>query len=103
VLRTVLLAGALAVTVSTVSHFVASRYEARAFVAGQQLTILERRPFVEPNGRAGDVPEFRNRILVSAALAATVAVTRLSPVTAYFAVRHAPGPRAIRTRSKLSP
>ena len=86
-LRTVLLAGALAVTVSTVSHFLGPRYEARAFVADQQLAILERRPFVEPNGRAGDVPEFRNRILVPAALAATVAMTRLSPVTAYFAVR----------------
>ena len=86
-LRTALLAGALAVTVSTVSHFLASRFESRAFVADQQLAILERRPFVEPNGRAGDVPEFRNRILVPAALAATVAVTRLSPVTAYFAVR----------------
>jgi hypothetical protein len=87
VLRTVLLAGALAVTVSTVSHFLGPRYEARTFVADQQLAILERRPFVEPNGRAGDVPEFRNRILVPAALAATVAMTRLSPVTAYFAVR----------------
>jgi hypothetical protein len=87
VLRIVLLAGALAVTVSTISHFLAPRYEARAFVADQQLAILERRPFVEPNGRAGDVPEFRNRILVPAALAATVAMTRLFPVTAYFAVR----------------
>jgi hypothetical protein len=87
VLRTVLLAGTLAVTVSTVSHFLAPRYESRASVADQQLAILERRPFVEPNGRAGDVPEFRNRILVPAALAATVAATRLSPVTAYFAVR----------------
>jgi small conductance mechanosensitive channel len=87
VLRTVLLAGTLAVTVSTVSHFLAPRYEARASVADQQLAILERRPFVEPDGRAGDVPEFRNRILVPAALAVTVATTRLSPVTAYFVVR----------------
>jgi hypothetical protein len=87
VLRTVLLAGALAVIVSTVSHFLAPRYASRSFVADQQLAILERRPFVEPGGRAGDVPEFRNRILVPAALAATIAVTRLSPVMAYFTVR----------------
>jgi hypothetical protein len=87
VLRTVLLAGALAVIVSAVSHFLAPRYASRAFVADQQLAILERRPFVEPGGRAGDVPEFRNRILVPAALAATIAITQLSPVTAYFAVR----------------
>jgi hypothetical protein len=87
VLRTVLLAGALAVVASTVSHFLAPRYASRASVADQQLAILERRPFVEPGGRAGDVPEFRNRILVPAALAATITITRLSPVTAYFAVR----------------
>jgi hypothetical protein len=87
VLRTVLLAGALAVIVSTVSHFLAPHYASRSFVADQQLAILERRPFVEPGGRAGDVPEFRNRILVPAALAATIAVTRLSPVMAYFTVR----------------
>jgi len=87
VLRTVLLAGALAVVVSSVSHFLAPRYASRAFVADQQLAILERRPFVEPGGRAGDVPEFRNRILVPAALAATVTMTRLRPVTAYFGVR----------------
>ena len=86
-LRTVLLAGARAVVVSTVSHFLAPRYASRASVADQQLAILERRPFVEPGGRAGDVPEFRNRILVPAAVAATIAITRLSPVTAYFAVR----------------
>lgn len=86
-LRTVLLAGALAVVVSTVSHFLAPRYASRVSVADQQLAILERRPFVEPGGRAGDVPEFRNRILVPAALAVTVTITRLSPVTAYFAVR----------------
>ena len=86
-LRTVLLAGALAVVVSSVSHFLAPRYASRAFVADQQLAILERRPFVEPSGRAGDVPEFRNRVLVPAALAATVAMTRLPPVTAYFGVR----------------
>jgi hypothetical protein len=87
VLRTVLLAAALAVLVSTVSHFLAPRYASRAFVADQQLAILERRPFVEPGGRTGDVPEFRNRILVPAALAATITITRLPPVTAYFAVR----------------
>ena len=86
-LRTVLLAGALAVVVSSVSHFLAPRYASRAFVADQQLAILERRPFVESSGRAGDVPEFRNRVLVPAALAATVAMTRLPPVTAYFGVR----------------
>ena len=83
----VFLAGALAVVVSAVSHFLAPRYASRAFVADQQLAILERRPFVEPGGRAGDVPEFRNRILVPAALAATIRMTRLPPVTAYFAVR----------------
>jgi hypothetical protein len=87
VLRVVLVAGALAVVVSAVSHFLAPRYASRAFVADQQLAILERRPFVEPGGRVGDVPEFRNRILIPAALGATVAITRLPPATAYFGVR----------------
>jgi len=79
--------GALAVVVSAVSHFLAPRYAARTFVADQQLAILERRPFVEPSGRAGDVPEFRNRILVPAVLAATVEITHVPPVVAYFGVR----------------
>ncbi len=86
-LRTVLLAGALTIVVSSVSHFLAPRYASRAFVADQQLAIFERRPFVEPGGRAGDVPEFRNRLLVPVALAAAMKVTGLPAVTAYFGVR----------------
>jgi hypothetical protein len=87
VVRIVLLAGALAVVVSAVSHFLAPRYDSRVFVADQQLAIFERRPFVEPGGRSGDVPEFRNRLLVPATLAATMKLTGLPAVTAYFGVR----------------
>jgi hypothetical protein len=87
VVRIVLLAVALSVVVSTVSHFLATRYASRVFVADQQLAIAERRPFVEPGGRSGDVPEFRNRLLVPTALAAAIQVTGLPPVTAYFGVR----------------
>jgi hypothetical protein len=87
VLRTVLLAAALAIVVSAVSHFLAPRYASRAFVADQQLSIFERRPFVEPSGQAGDVPEFRNRILVPAALELVTKAGHVPPVTAYFGVR----------------
>jgi len=83
----VLLAGALAVVVSSVSHFLAPRYAARAFVADQQLAIFEHRPFVEPSGQAGDVPEFRNRVLVPAALELATRAGHLPPVTAYFGIR----------------
>jgi hypothetical protein len=87
VVRIVLLAGALAVVVSAASHFLAPRYASRVFVADQQLAIFERRPFVEPGGRSGDVPEFRNRLLVPAALAAAMNITGVPAVTAYFGLR----------------
>ena len=86
-LRVALLAGAMAVAVSLVSHFLAPRYAARAFVADQQLAIFERRPFVDPSGRTGDIPEFRNRLLVPAALEAATRLGHVPPVTAYFGVR----------------
>jgi hypothetical protein len=82
-----LLAVAFTIVVSVPSHFLASRYASRSIVADQQLAIAERRPFVEPDGRAGDVPEFRNRILVPFLLKAATQVTPLSPVTAYFGIR----------------
>jgi hypothetical protein len=81
------LAFALAVIVSTVSHFIGDRYANRAVTVNQQLAILARQPFVDINGEAGDVPEFRNRILVPALVRLVVVATRQPPVTAYFAVR----------------
>jgi hypothetical protein len=85
--RILALAFALAVIVSTVSHFIADRYANRAVTVNQQLAILERRPFIDTNGQVGDVPEFRNRILVPALVKLVIAVGRPQPVTAYFAVR----------------
>jgi hypothetical protein len=85
--RILALALALAVIVSTVSHFIADRYANRAVTVSQQLAILERQPFVDINGQVGDVPEFRNRILVPALVKLVIAAGRQQPVTAYFAVR----------------
>jgi hypothetical protein len=85
--RVVPLALALAVIVSTVSHFIGDRYANRAVTVNQQLAILERQPFIDINGQVGDVPEFRNRILVPALTRMIITVSRRPPVEAYFAAR----------------
>jgi hypothetical protein len=84
--RAIVLAAALALTVTNISMNTGGRREHRAETVDLQQAILRGEPG-SLDGRRIYFPQFQNRVLFPMALAATVRVTGLDPIAAYAGLR----------------
>lgn len=81
-----LMAFSLATAVCFVSNNLYARVEHRDETVAQQSALLHRQPLVF-DGRAGDLPEFRNRVMVPLAMSAVTRISNISDREAFLGLR----------------